>query len=103
MPVMTLHDSAMDIIKANWVAEPGIRATYLFPSADVIRIVHLDENSPALEPDEELAPFYFRAARGSAASHDVAVALIRPDEQGRKQPPRGWGDWKDAERIDRKD
>ena len=99
MPTTTIHDSATELIKDNWHAEPGIKETYLFPSSDEIRIVHLDENSPTLQEGEKVAPFYFRASPDSGLTHRVAVVIINPVDKSQRQPPNGWGDWADAERL----
>jgi hypothetical protein len=99
MPAMAIHDSATKLIKDNWYAEPGIKETYLFPSSDEIRIVHLDENSPTLQEGEKVAPFYFRASPDSGLTHRVAVVIINPVDKSQRQPPNGWGDWADAERL----
>ncbi len=46
--------------------------------------------------DEELHPFYFRAAPKDDLPLPSAVVMIRAEEVGRVKLPSGWGDWTDA-------
>lgn len=97
-----LHDAALRLIEYNWEADPGINASFLFPSSNEIRLIHLDENSLETRMDDGIMPFYF----GSSAADDIpfpsAIALIRPEEKERLSPPEGWGGWEQAEQFSRK-
>ncbi len=99
MVTATVHDAGVALIKANWQAEPGIVSSYLFPSDTEIRIVHLDENVPALIAGDRIQPFYFRAMPNGEIPFDSSVAIIRPEERDRLSPPEGWGNWEDAQQI----
>jgi hypothetical protein len=83
----------------NQDADSGIVSSYLFPSATEIRLIHLDENSPATQDGEPIAPFYFGPDRAGGIIYPSAIALIRPEEKERLSLPEGWGAWDDAKPI----
>lgn len=92
-----IHTAAMSLAKYNQEAEPAIVRSYLFPSNTEIRLIHLDEHSPAMREGDDIAPFYF--GRSSDVPYPSAIALIRPEEKERLTPPAGWGEWEEAEEL----
>jgi len=94
-----IRAAALDLAKANIESEPAIQQVYLFPSDKEIRLVHLDSTTPPSRDEETFAPFYFGSNKATGVPYPSAIALIRPEEKDRLQPPHGWGEWKDAELI----
>jgi hypothetical protein len=90
---------ARQLVRESQNAEPGITRSYLFPSEGEIRLIHLDNNSPASEKNEAIAPFYFGPDRQGDIPYPSAIALIRPEEKGHLNLPQGWGDWDGAEEV----
>ncbi|MBV9849686.1 MAG: hypothetical protein JO250_08355 [Armatimonadetes bacterium] len=93
-----IHQEALKLVEANVEAEPAIARAYLFPSDEEIRLIYVDPTVGFLRNGEAVAPYYF----GNKASGFVylsAIALIRPEEEGRAALPEGWGDWSDAEVV----
>ncbi len=94
-----MRASAKRLAAAAVEAEPAIKKILLFPSAKDIRLVYVDTNAHPSGEDAEVTPYYFRPARKSGVSFESAVALIRPEEEGRLSLPEGWGGWEDAETL----
>lgn len=81
--------------------EPGNASvkTLLFPSETEIRLLYVDPTArPTLE-EETIAPYYFGPDARSGIRYPSAVALIRPEEEGKLHLPHGWGTWEDAVAI----
>lgn len=68
----------------------------LFLAADEVRLLYVDATARPTLDDETIAPFYFGPDRRNGIHHPFAVALIRPEEEGRLRLPDGWGTWEDA-------
>ena len=90
---------ARQIVADGLEAEPAIRAAYLFPSSEQIRLVYLDPTTSPSRDEGAIRPFYFGANTAGGRPYPLAVALILPEEEGRLQPPEGWGTWGDAELL----
>jgi len=97
----TTYSVGHEIVESNWEADPAIEKTYLFPSSNEVRLIHVDASSPAMRKGEPIAPFYFSPDRAHGIPFPLAVAIIRPDEVPVTSPPEGWGDWDTAEVIER--
>jgi hypothetical protein len=80
-------------------AEPAIQAAYLFPSPDEIRLVYLDPTTAPNRDSQTIRPYYFGANAASDLPYPSAIALIRPEEKDRLEPPDGWGTWAQAELV----
>ena len=91
--------TARMLAKVSREAEPAIRKTLLFPSTQEVRLVHIDVTAHPSGHDEELAPFYFNPDFANGIPFRSAIALVRPEEEGRLSLPMGWGAWGDAEVI----
>lgn len=83
----------------NVAAEPAIRAVYLFPSDEEVRLVHLDPTAAPSRDEQTFTPYYFGANAASGVPYPSAIALIRPEEKNVLLPPEGWGDWAQAEQV----
>jgi hypothetical protein len=94
-----IRDVARQLVADNLEAEPAIRAVYLFPSGEQIRLVYLDPTTSPNRDEETVRPFYFGPSVAGDRPYPLAVALIRPEERGRLQPPAGWGAWDEAELL----
>ncbi|MGI4789561.1 MAG: hypothetical protein ACRYFS_12000 [Janthinobacterium lividum] len=80
-------------------SDPATIKVLLFPSTEEIRLLYVDETArPTLE-EETIAPYYFGADKRSGTHYTSAVALIRPEEEGKLHLPAGWGTWEDAVSI----
>lgn len=78
-------------------AEPAMLKVLLFPSAEEIRLLYVDATAHPAGEDDKIAPYYFRPAPNNGIKFESAIALIRPEEEGRLALPTGWGTWNDAE------
>lgn len=94
-----MRASAKRLAEAAVEAEPAIKKILLFPSAQDIRLVYVDTTAHPSEEETGVTPYYFRPAQKNGIDFESAVALIRPDEEGRLTLPPGWGGWKDAETL----
>lgn len=94
-----MRASARRLAEAAVEAEPAIKKVLLFPSAKDIRLVYVDTNAHPSEEETGVTPYYFRPAPKSGVDFESAVALIRPQDEGRLTLPEGWGGWKDAETL----
>ncbi len=76
--------------------DPNIRNIYWFPHDQEVRLIEADENT-IKSLTGQVEPFYF----DSTAEIPVpsGIAIIRPDEVGKLEMPKGWGDWKNAEEL----
>ncbi len=103
--VMTndMRATARRLAEAAREAEPAMLKILLFPSANEIRLLYVDATAHPAGEDEQIAPYYFRPAPNNGINFESAVALIRPEEEGRLALPVGWGTWGDAEAIWEKD
>jgi len=101
-PPDTTQEVGEWLARYNQDADPGITASYLFPSETEIRLIHLDVNSPATEGGDPIAPFYFGPDRAGGVTYPSAIALIRPEEKEHLPLPEGWGTWDEATMISRK-
>lgn len=77
-------------------SEPAIEKILFFPSSEDVRLIYVDPTAYSTPEEEVIAPFYFgpNARRGVPCSS--AVAMIRPEEEGKLRLPQGWGAWEDA-------
>ena len=94
-----IHQAALSLVKANVEAEPAIVRAYLFPSDTEIRLVYVDPTTSPLRAEERIAPYYFGANKHDGYPYTSAIALVRPEEEGKAQLPEGWGNWGDADVI----
>ncbi len=99
--VMTddMRATATVMAEAAREAEPAMLKVLLFPSAEEIRLLYVDATAHPAGEDEKVAPYYFRPAPKNGIKFESAVALIRPEEEGRLALPTGWGTWNDAEAL----
>jgi hypothetical protein len=74
----------------------GVTKTYRFPAEDEVRLVELE--AYAIQ-SEAIEPFYFAPDVQGGVPYPSGVAVIRPEEKPRLNPPEGWGGWDDAELI----
>ena len=91
-----LRRQAERLARANVEAEPSIEEVFWFPAEDEIRLVEVDRTTP---PSDCISPFYFRADPGGGTGFTSGIAIIRPEEKEKLDPPEGWGKWKDAKKI----
>ena len=94
--VKTIRLQAEQLAKANAEAEPSIQAVYWFPHDQEIRLIEVDRDTV---PSDVISVFYFKASPKDQITCDSAVAIIRPEEVGKLEPPEGWGSWDEAEII----
>ncbi len=94
-----MRATAEVLAEAAREAEPAMLKILLFPSAEEIRLLYVDATAHPAGEDEKIAPYYFRPALNNGIKFESAVALIRPEEEGRLALPTGWGAWNDAELL----
>jgi len=72
---------------------------WLFPDQDnkEVRLIELDNT--AMPHKDRISAYGFPPYSGSRIPFRVAIAVIRPDEKDRLEPPVGWGNWNQAKRI----
>jgi hypothetical protein len=92
----TIREAAEELARDNREAEPNLIKIYLFPSQDEIRLVEIDPSVPPLKSSTSVTPFYFGPDTVGGVPYRTAVALVRPEEDGKASLPAGWGGWNDA-------
>ena len=91
-----MRATARMLAEESQEAGSALVKTLLFPSESEIRLLYVDSTArPTLE-EETIAPYYFGPDTRSGIRYPSAVALIRPEEEGRLRLPNGWGTWEDA-------
>ena len=63
---------------------------------------HSDTAVPAsakVRPNDEIAPFYFKASPHPGERYPRVGTVIRPEEAEKLPPPCAWADWSEAEII----
>ena len=98
---ISVNEAANRLVRYNHEADAAIERTYIFPSDQEVRLIHIDTTSIPLRDGEEVAPFHFRATPQDGIPYPSAVALVRPEEEGVVAPPAGWGEWNTARVIQR--
>jgi hypothetical protein len=91
----SIEEQARFLAADNRKAEPSIKKIYWFPHSDELRLVELLDEVPASQ-DVQVRPFYFRASPEDGLSVVSSIAMIRPEEFGKLQLPKDWGDWSEA-------
>jgi len=94
-----IREAADRLMRFNVEAEPEIVRTYLFPSDEEIRLIHVHEATYENDSNKPISAFHFSADPVHGIPFRSAIGLIRPEEENVLLPPRGWGEWGDAERI----
>jgi len=76
--------------------DPNITKIYWFPHDQEVRLIEADENT-IKSLTGHVEPFYF----DSTAEIPVpsGIAIIRPDEVGKLEMPKGWGDWENGKEL----
>ncbi len=87
---------ARNLARSNAETEESIRAIYLFPNSEEIRLIEVDETTP---PSDGINPFVFGPDRRHGLPYRMSIALIRPEENRVLSPPKEWGTWEDAVQI----
>jgi len=95
----TIREAAEKLADANLESDPNVKRIYLFPSLEEIRLVEVDETAQPNYLDAPLRPFYFSGNASSGVEYISAIALIRPEDEGRIELPEDWGDWSSAELL----
>ena len=91
-----IESQARKLAKANRKAEPGIKGIYWFPSGREIRLIELD---PVTVASDRITPFYFGPDPAEGITFPFAIAIIRPEEKKKLNPPRNWGRWDEARKV----
>ena len=94
-----IQETAQVLANTAREADPDLLRILLFPAADEVRLLYVDATARPTLKDETIAPFYFGPDRRSGLQYPSAVALIRPEEEGKLPLPSGWGTWEDAVAI----
>jgi len=97
---LSVDEEAHRLARASQAETPSIRTSYVFPNKRTIRIVHIDED---VFPGDGVLPFAFAPDPSEGVHYPSQIALIHPSEERRAALPRGWGSWRSAERIERRD
>lgn len=93
----TIEQVARRIAEENGRSESTISKIYWFPDKSQIRLVEVDMESIKSE-DDSIRPFYFNPVEG--VPYPSGIALIHPDEDGRKALPKEWQvDWSQARLV----
>ncbi len=76
--------------------DPNITKIYWFPHDQEVRLIEIDE-SMIKSLTGCVEPFYF----DSTAEIPVpsGIALVRPEDVGKLQTPKGWGDWENGQEL----
>ena len=97
---LSIEEEALRLVRASQVETPSIRASYVFPDERTIRIVHVDED---VFPGDGVLPMAFAPDPAEGVHYPSQIALIHPSEERRAALPRGWGSWRSARRVERRD
>ena len=89
---------AKELAQHHVESEPGIKAIFLFPNNNEIRLIEVDESIGF--SGEVVAPFYFAPDPLGGIDFPSSVALIHPEEKGKISLPEEWRtNWNEAEKI----
>ena len=97
---LSIEEESLRLVRASQVETPSIRASYVFPDERTIRIVHVDED---VFPGDGVLPMAFAPDPAEGVHYPSQIALIHPSEERRAALPRGWGSWRSARRVERRD
>ncbi len=79
-------------------SEPGLKAIFLFPNKDEIRLIEVDETTGF--SGEVISPFYFSSDPLGGINFPLSIALIHPEEKDTIGLPEEWHtNWNAAEQI----
>ena len=92
-----MRATARMLAEAAREAKPAMLKVLLFHAESEIRLIYIDATAHPAGEDEKTAPYYFRPSPNNGINFNSAVALVRPEEEGRLGLPPGWGTWGDAE------
>lgn len=98
MPRCQIEDQARLLVKDNQDADPSITNVYWFPAADEVRLLELTSDIP-ISPDGTVHPYRFGPSPRNKLRFPSTIALIRPEEFGQLQLPKGWGTWRKAKEL----
>ena len=93
-----IEDQARMLVKDNQDADPSITTVYWFPADKEVRLLELTSEIPT-SPDGEIHPYRFGPSPQNKLRFPSAIALIRPEEFGQLQLPKGWGTWRKAKEL----
>jgi len=96
----TISEVANNLAKIHVDNEPGlISEVWLFPDQNnqEVRLIELDKT--AMPHDNPIVAFGFPPFSESKIPFRVALAVIRPEEKDRLDPPVGWGKWNQAKKV----
>jgi hypothetical protein len=96
--IMNVEEQAKLLAAEHRKSDPDIQEIYWFPDDQEVRLVEISTMIPQ-STEARLQPFYFRPSPADNLPVPSGIALIRPDEFGKLQLPKKWGDWKTAVRI----
>lgn len=97
MSVIEIEAAARRLAEANAKSEASISKIYWFPDQKQIRLVEVDLES-IKSSDSTIRPFYFNPVE--EVPYPSGIALIHPDEEGRKELPREWKvTWSDGKLL----
>ncbi len=94
-----IRKQAKLLASENKKVEPGIQGIYWFPHDNEVRLVGVEDNI-ARSLSGEVEPFFFEPSPVDNLHAPSGIALIRPDEYGKLDLPRGWGKWEDAVKME---
>jgi len=76
-------------------AEPDIVKIYWFPHDREVHLIEIDDKSVS-SVSGQVEAFYFDPAPEEGITVPSGIAIIRSDEYGKLDLPKGWGDWNDG-------
>lgn len=92
MKTATIESAARELALENAASESTIARVYWFPHDSEIRLVEVDTETIKAQDNDFIRPFYFSA--GESVPYPSGIALIHPDEVGKRALPKHWGtDW----------
>ena len=97
-PRQKIEDQARLLVKDNREADPSITNVYWFPAEEEVRLLELTTEIP-ISPDGTVHPYRFGSSPRNKLQFPSAIALIRPEEFGQLQLPKGWGTWRKAKEL----
>lgn len=98
MSIIDLEAAARELARQNAASESTIARVYWFPDSAQIRLVEVDTESLKSSTDEAIRPFYF--SPGESVPYPSGIALVHPDEEGKRPLPREWStDWSEGKLL----
>ena len=91
-----LRSVAEFLAKDHLETDPSLKKIYWFPSEEEVRLIDVYPEAIPVRPGDPAAAFFFGPDPKGGVPYRYAIALARPDEDGKIALPKGWGEWSDG-------